>query len=129
MEPGKGKKTVITSRFLPRVSAVHGAFMLVALRLRDLIFLPSRRHHVTLHKVIKGILGFLPIAFGAYSLGVYLSNPIDYSQFVHSLESEDQLYSFLDQGYPVLTLHHVTGELLCEVMTPVFAQAAYQYGQ
>lgn len=103
--------------------------MLVALRTRDLLFFPSTRHHTTPSKILKGLLGFLPIAFGAYSLGVYLSNPVDYGQFVHSLESEDQIYSFLDQGQPVMAFHFVTGELLCEVMTPVFAQAAYHYGQ
>jgi len=129
MEPDKGKQTAIKSRFLPRVSAVQRAFTVVAQRALALFFRPSERHHTTPHKILKGLIGFLPVAFGAYSLGVYLSNQVDYSQFVHSLESEDQIYSFLDQGHPVMAFHFVTGELLCEVMTPVFSQAAYHYGQ
>ena len=129
MDPEAGKKRSVTSRFLPRVSAIHATFIILINRTRHLLFSPSRFSHFTLPKVTKGFLGFLPIAFASYSLGVYLSNPINYSQFVLSLESEDQIYALLDAGHPVIAMHYVTGELLCEVMTPVFAQSAYQYSQ
>ena len=124
-----GKRVV-----LPRVSGVQTALGLVFQRFKDLFRSRNPERHLTFRKVAKGLLGFVPVAIGAHYLGYFLANryhspSTDLTQFVIPLESEDQIYSFLDQGKAVITLHTVPGEFLSEVMTPEFNKAAYHHSQ
>ena len=83
--------------------------------------------HFTPLKVLKGLVGFVPVALLAHYVGYKAANKVDFNQFIEYLESEEQIYWLVEQGWPVMTFMYLPGEIFSETMHPHFHKAAQKH--
>lgn len=89
-------------------------------------FSPNSTSHFTIPKIAKGFIGFIPIGVLSYYLGYTTANKIDFNTFIKYLRSEDEIYSLLDQGKPVLTFMFLPGEVFSETTHIHFHKIAHE---
>jgi hypothetical protein len=93
--------------------------------------LPSKSSdsHYNFFKIIKGIIGFIPIGIGSYYIGYESANKVNFNEFIKYLRSEDEIYSLLEKGRSVITFMYLPGEMFSEFTHSEFHKAAHKYYQ
>ena len=85
--------------------------------------------HFTFKKIGFAMLGFIPIGCAAHYLGYMRANKRDFNQVITPFESQDQIFSLVDSGRPVLTFLSLPGESFSEFATPELHKAAFEHNQ
>ena len=82
--------------------------------------------HFTFRKLTKGVIGFIPVAVSCYYLGYTFANKVNFNDFIRYLRSEDEIYSLLEKGRPVVTFMYLPGEVFSELTHPHFHKIAHE---
>lgn len=87
----------------------------------------SSNHHLTPSKIIKWLIGSIPVTYISYNLALYLSNKTQIDDIITYFKSEDQIFKFLSQSKPVVTFLYLPGDVYSEVTHPGFHKIAEEY--
>lgn len=130
------KKVSIVEAYVSLKNWVHTKFIKNSLMVQALssIFTrikqtPNSFYHFTPIKATKGLIGFIPVGLFAYYLGYSTANTVKFYEFTKYFTSEDEIFSILDSGKPVMTFMYLPGEVFSEVTHPHFHKTAYEYYQ
>ena len=130
------KKTSIVEAFISfkdwfavkflRRSQIYQPFSLILNETYKKIIIRPSASHFTILKIAKGIIGFIPVGLFSYYFGYEKANKTNFNNFIKYLRSEDEIYSLLEAGKPVVTFLYLPGEIFSESAHPHFHKIAYE---